>query len=429
MVSKINFDTMIEKLAIDNALILKEEKVLTDTKLRNLKPQGKMYKVPDREGLYVAVTTKGSVSFRYNYSLNGRQETLTLGLYGDGGITLNEARERLNDAKRLILKGVSPAREKARSKERVSEAKSFGDWAELWLRGYRMAESTRDMRRATYIRELKREYGNKLLFEISPDDLRALTDKIVARGAPATAVHAREVVLQVFRWAKERGEKVDNPALLVRPTAIATFEPRDRSLSPEEIGLMYRYMDRIGTSPQYRVAAKLLLLTMVRKSELANATWSEVSFTDAIWTIPKERMKRRLPHVVYLSRQALDFFIALKTFAGGSEYVLPSRYDSDLPMSNATANQVLTLTYRLAQKEGKSLGKFGPHDLRRTASTLLHEAGYNTDWIEKCLAHEQRGVRAVYNKAEYAEQRRSMLQDWADMIDDWTSKESVNSDQ
>ncbi|MBK9520603.1 MAG: tyrosine-type recombinase/integrase [Rhodocyclaceae bacterium] len=403
--------------------------MLTDTKLRNLKPQGKMYKVPDREGLYVAVTPKGSVSFRYNYSLNGRQETLTLGLFGDGGITLSEARERLGDAKRLILKGVSPAREKARSKERISEAKSFGEWAELWLRGYRMAESTRDMRRATYLRELKREYGNKLLFEISPDDLRSLTDKIVARGAPATAVHAREVVLQVFRWAKERGEKVDNPALLVRPAAIATFEPRDRSLSPEEIGLMYHYMDRVGTSPQYRVAAKLLLLTMVRKSELANATWSEVNFTDAVWTIPKERMKRRLPHVVYLSRQALDFFIALKTFAGGSEYVLPSRYDSDLPMSNATANQVLTLTYKQAQKEGKPLGKFGPHDLRRTASTLLHEAGYNTDWIEKCLAHEQRGVRAVYNKAEYAEQRRSMLQDWADMIDDWTSKESVNSDQ
>lgn len=429
MVSEIKFDTMIEKLAIDNALILKEEKVLTDTKLRNLKPQAKIYKVPDREGLYVAVTPKGAVSFRYNYSLNGRQETLTLGLFGDGGITLNEARERLNDAKRLILKGVSPAREKARAKERVSEAKTFGEWAELWLRGYRMAESTRDMRRATYNRELQREYGNKLLFEISPDDLRSLTDKIVARGAPATAVHAREVVLQVFRWAKERGEKVDNPALLVRPAAIATFEPRDRSLSPEEIGLMYRYMDRIGTSPQFRVAAKLLLLTMVRKSELANATWSEVNFTDAMWTIPKERMKRRLPHVVYLSRQALDFFIALKTFAGGSEYVLPSRYDSDLPMSNATANQVLTLTYKLAQKEGKPLGKFGPHDLRRTASTLLHEAGYNTDWIEKCLAHEQRGVRAVYNKAEYAEQRRSMLQDWADMIDDWTSKESMDSNR
>ena len=131
-------------------------------------------------------------------------------------------------------------------------------------------------------------------------------------------------------------------------------------------------------------------------------------------------MKRRNPHLVFLSRQALDFFIALKTLAGGSDYILPSRYDSDLPMSAATINQVLTLTYRLAQKEGVPLGKFGPHDLRRTASTLLHEAGYNSDWIEKCLAHEQKGVRAVYNKAEYRDQRRAMLQDWADMIDEWT---------
>ena len=183
---------------------------------------------------------------------------------------------------------------------------------------------------------------------------------------------------------------------------------------------MYRYMDRIGTSPQYRAAAKLLLLTMVRKSELSNAKWFEINFTEALWTIPKERMKRRNPHMVFLSRQALDIFIALKTFAGGSDYVLPSRYDSDLPMSNATVNQVLTLTYRLAQKEKQPLGKFGPHDLRRTASTLLHEAGYNTDWIEKALAHEQRGVRAVYNKAEYREQRTAMLQDWADMVDGWT---------
>ena len=250
----------------------------------------------------------------------------------------------------------------------------------------------------------------------------ALTDAIVERGAPATAVHVREVVLQVFRWAIERGQKVENPAELVRPTTIAKFEPRDRALTPDEIGLMYQYMERIGTTPSIRAAAKLLLLTMVRKSELTNATWSEINFSDALWTIPKERMKRRNPHLVFLSRQALDIFIALKTFAGGSDYVLPSRYDSDTPMSSATLNQVLTLTYRLAQKEGKPLSKFGPHDLRRTASTLLHEAGYNTDWIEKCLAHEQRGVRAVYNKAEYREQRTAMLQDWADMIDEWTLK-------
>lgn len=396
--------------------------MLTDTKLRNLKPKEKLYKVNDRDGLYAAVTPAGTISFRYNYSIHGRQETITFGRYGLGGITLAEAREQLGEAKKMIAAGKSPAKEKARAKARVKDADTFDAWAQKWLRGYQMADSTRDMRRSVYERELLPVFGKMKLQEISHEDLRALTDRIVERGAPATAVHARELVLQIFRWAIERGQKVDNPAELVRPASIARFEPRDRALTPEEIGLMYQYIERIGTSPSIRAAAKLLLLTMVRKSELTNATWSEINFTEALWTIPKERMKRRNPHLVFLSRQALDIFIALKTFAGGSEYVLPSRYDTDKPMSSATLNQVLTLTYRLAQKEGQPLAKFGPHDLRRTASTLLHEAGYNTDWIEKCLAHEQRGVRAVYNKAEYREQRAEMLQDWADMIDGWTAR-------
>lgn len=395
--------------------------MLTDTKLRNLKPQDKLYKVNDRDGLYVAVTPAGTISFRHNYSISGRQETLTIGRYGSGGITLAEARELLSEAKKMIAAGKSPAREKARDKSRVKDAETFGAWAEKWLRGYQMADSTRDMRKSVYNRELKKRFGNQKLSEITHEDLRAVTDAIVERGAPATAVHAREVVLQVYRWAIERGQKVENPAEMVRPNSIARFEPRDRALSPAEIGLMYRYMDRIGTSPQYRAAIKLLLLTMVRKSELSNATWEEINFSEALWTIPKQRMKRRNPHLVFLSRQALDIFIALKTFAGGSEFVLPSRYDSDLPMSAATLNRVLAVTYQAAQKDGEQLGKFGPHDLRRTASTLLHEAGYNTDWIEKCLAHEQKGVRAIYNKAEYREQRAAMLQDWADMIDEWTS--------
>lgn len=199
-----------------------------------------------------------------------------------------------------------------------------------------MADSTRDMRTSVYTREVKKRFGNQKIVEITHEDLRVLTDTIVERGAPATAVHAREVVLQVYRWAIERGQKVENPADMVRPTTIARFEPRDRSLSPAAIGLMCRYMDRVGTSPQYRDAAKLLLLTMVRKSELSNATWDEINFSEALWTIPKERMKRRSPHLVFLSQQALDIFIALKTFAGGSEFVLPSRYDSDTPMSSAT---------------------------------------------------------------------------------------------
>ena len=377
----------------------------------------------DRDGLYVAVIPSGGISFRYNYTLNGRQETVTFGCYGSGGITLAEARERLHEAKRMIAAGESPARQKARTKDASRTEKTFGDWAEEWLRGYEMAESTRDMRRACYERELEPVFGRLKLAEVTEDDLRALTDKIVARGAPATAVHAREVTMMVFRWAWERGQRVPNPADHVRPSSIAKFTPRDRALSPEEIRLMYEYLEKVGTGPQFRAAAKLLLLTLVRKGELTAARWDEISFTDALWTIPKERMKLRRAHLVPLSNQALDMLMALKTFSGGSAFVLPSRYDGETHMSAATLNRVLEVAYTKAQADGKALGKFGPHDLRRTASTLLHEAGYSSDWIEKQMAHEQKGVRAVYNKAEYRAQRTAMLQDWADMVDNWTLKQ------
>lgn len=399
--------------------------MLTDTKLRNLKPGEKAYKLTDRDGLYITVLTTGTISFRYNYRINGRQETLVLGRYGTGGITLAEARELLSEAKKGLAAGKSPSRQKAREKQKIKEADSFGEWAELWLKDHQMAESTRDMRRSVFERDLKGLFGRLKMTEITHEDLRSLCDKIVERGAPATAIHAREVVHMVFRYAMERGHKYENPAELVRPTSIARFQPKDRSLTPEEIRILYQYLERISTSPTIRLAVKVLLLTMLRKSELIEATWEEINFTDAVWTIPAERMKRRNPHNVYLSRQVLDIFVALKTCAGGSRYVLPSRYDPDIHMSKATLNQVTTLAFKLAQKEGKPLGKFGPHDLRRTASTLLHEAGYNTDWIEKCLAHEQKGVRAVYNKAEYSEQRRAMLQDWADMIDQWTKPQQL----
>lgn len=397
--------------------------MLTDAKLRTLKSADKPYKLSDRDGMYVMVLTTGTISFRYNYRINGRQETLVLGSYGgSGGMTLSEARERLIEAKKGLAAGQSPARQKAREKQRAVAAGTFGEWAEIWLKKHTMAESTRDMRRSVYERELAGKFGRQKMQEVTHEDLRALCDKIVDRGAPATAVHARDIVLMVYRYANERGNQYENPADKVRPSSIAKFQPKDRALAPEEIGLMYQYLERVSTVPTNKMAVKLLLLTMLRKSELTEATWDEVSFTDAVWIIPGERMKRRNPHIVYLPSQAIDILVTLKTCAGESRYLLPSRYDADKPISKATLNQVTTLTYSAAQKEGKPLGKFGPHDLRRTASTLLHEAGYNSDWIEKCLAHEQKGVRAVYNKAEYAEQRRRMLQDWADMVSRWTTR-------
>ncbi len=394
--------------------------MLTDAALKNLKPKPKGYKVTDRDGMYVHVSPHGTITFRLDYRLNGRRETLNLGRYGRDGISLLVARERCLDARREVREGRSPAIEKQREKRRLKEAHSFGEFAEKWFEKAPMADSTRDMRRSIYKRELETKWKNRLLTEITPDDLRGLCGKIVDRDAPATAIHVRDIVKQIYGFAILHGEKVENPADSVGPAAIATFRPRDRSLSPTEIRLALGLLEKIATLPTIRLGLRLILMTMVRKSELQDAVWDEVDFENAVWTIPAARMKRSKAHNVYLSTQALDIFIALKTCAGNSRYVLPSRYDAGAPMSRATFNRVTTAIYDLAQKEGLPLEAFTVHDLRRTGSTLLNELGFNRDWIEKCLAHEEgHSSRGVYNKAEYEVQRRHMLQEWSDTIDAW----------
>lgn len=394
--------------------------MLTDAALKALKPESKMYKVSDRDGMYVRVMTSGAISFRLDYRLNGRRETVYLGKYGRDGISLARARELCIDARRAISEGRSPAIEKQREKRRLKEAKSFGQFGEKWLVNAPMADSTRAMRRSIFERELLPVWRNRLLTEITPDDLRAHCAKIVDRGAPATAIHVRDILKQIYAFAILHGEKVANPADDVGPASIATFAPKDRSLSPAEIRVMLRLLEKVATLPTIRLGMKLYLLTMVRKSELQDAVWDEVDFENAVWTIPKERMKRSKAHNVYLSRQTLDIMIALKTCAGNSRYLLPSRYDADAPMSRATFNRVTYAVVEQAKKEGLPLEPFTVHDLRRTGSTLLNELGFNSDWIEKCLAHEDgRSSRGVYNKAEYEVQRRHMMQEWSDIVDAW----------
>lgn len=398
--------------------------MLTDAGLKALKPKDKPYKVTDRDGMYVRVATTGTISFRLDYRLNGRRETIAFGKYGRDGITLAHARELCLDAKRAVREGRSPAMEKQRAKRRIKEAKSFGQFGEKWLTQSTMADSTRAMRRSVFDRELLPVWNNRLLTEITPPDLRTLCAKIVERGAPATALHARDIVKQVYSFAILHGEKVPNPADEVGPASIAKFAPRDRALSPTEIRLMLRLLEEVTTLPTIRLGLRLILMTMVRKSELQNAVWDEVDFENALWTIPKERMKRSKAHNVYLSRQALDIFIALKTCSGNSRFVLPSRYRADAPMSPATLNRVTYLIAERAEQEGLPLEPFTVHDLRRTGSTLLNELGFNRDWIERCLAHEDsNSSRGVYNKAEYEIQRRHMLQEWSDVVDAWVKGE------
>ena len=397
--------------------------MLTDTKLKNLKPQDKIYKVSDRDGLYVAVLTSGSVSFRYDYRINGRRETLTIGQYGRDGITLAEAREELIAAKKLLKAGKSPAAAKRDGIRRISGAETFATHTVAYMNHVTLADSTRQMKQSVIDRDILPVLGNKVMAEITTGMVRDLCDKIVSRGGRATAVQARQIINSIYRYANDRGHGFFNPAAAINPTVIAVFKPKTRSLPPEEIGALFRALDKVSTLPTLKLAVKLVLITMVRKNEFILATWKEVDFRRATWSIPAERMKASREHVIYLPTQAQDLMVGLQMCAGGSEYLLPGRYDIRKPLSNAALNSVIDRSTEVANRDGEALQSLCVHDLRRTGSTLLHEAGYPSDWIEKALAHEQKGVRAVYNKAEYADGRTYMLQQWADMIDAWIAGE------
>ncbi|EJD6084425.1 tyrosine-type recombinase/integrase [Proteus mirabilis] len=393
--------------------------MLTDTKLRSLKPQDKLYKVSDRDGLYVAVTKSGVISFRYDYRFNGRRETVTFGRYSADGITLAEARAELIEAKRLLNAGISPASKKRDGIESKKIGTVFKDYTVNFLNDAQYADSTRAMKEAIIEKEIYPVFGKLQLEEITTPRLRALCEKIKDRGAKATALQVREIVGSVFTYAIDRGYEISNPADAIKASSIGTFQARERAMSPKEIGILFRELENYSCYPTLKLAVKFVLLTLVRKSEFIHATWDEIDFKNRQWVIPKGRMKGRKEHVIYLSDQAMDILTGMKVCAMGSDYLMPGRYDIKKPLSNAALNNVIDGTVKRINEKGIEFEPVTVHDLRRTASTLLHEAGYNSDWIEKCLAHVQNGVRAVYNKAEYAEQRKKMLQEWADMVDEW----------
>lgn len=422
---------------------------LTDLQLKGLKARDKAYKVSDRDGLYAYVAPSGSVSLRYDYRIGKRRETLTLGRYDATasarvprplevlefgmGLSLAEARLLLNKAKRSLEQGVSPSRAKAEKKAAETEALTFGKWVERYLefkgdpksKGEQLADSTLAMRRSTYKRALEKPLGKLMLEEITPNRLATLCDDIKAQRGPAVAVHAREIVL-MYRHAQRKGIEVSNPAERVQASAIARFEPRDRALSPSELRLLLAALDQAPTMPTLRLAVRFVLLTGVRKGEFIGATWDEIDFGSETWTIPSRRMKGGKPHIVYLSDQALDILTTLRSCFSASRYLHPGRYDSDLPISDATLNRVIAMAIARIRIETPDFTPFTVHDLRRTFSTSLNRAKFDERWIEMALAHVPRNrIAATYNVARYAAERRIMMQAWADILTRWEQGESA----
>ncbi|HPT49728.1 MAG TPA: tyrosine-type recombinase/integrase [Accumulibacter sp.] len=414
---------------------------LTDTKLRNLKPGEKAYQEADEGGLFVEVMPGGAKVWRLRYRLAGKQEKVTLGDYPT--YSLGEARTWRDDCKALAGRGLSPmalkrgdpvpddtapavkemaqafvrnwcmkAVERAKAKE--AEAKAADTVEAFALRWYaEIAEpansSPRNIKRILD-KDVIPALGAKQIADVTVTDILAITDKIKNRGADQMALQTRNVLKRLFAYAIAREKTTFNPAAAIEAKFIAQAKSRDVALTPEEVGRLLRAIYQSSMKRAHKLALHLLILCMVRKSELIEAKWEEIDFDRAEWSIPGERMKKDKPHLVPLSRQAVAMFEELKGLASGSDWVFPSRGELKQPIAKSTLN----VAVRALEIEVRD---FVIHDFRRTASTHLHEAGFNSDWIEKALAHETKGIRGVYNRAQYADQRREMLQWWADFVD------------
>lgn len=390
---------------------------LTDTKLRSLKPGSRAKQYADGGGLFIEVMPGGARVWRMRYRLAGRQEKVTFGPYPAIGLT--EARLKREEAKGEIAHGLSPMRVRRHRKIEATQPNTVEAFAEVWLADVVQKTNSRPRNIERVVRkDIIRAIGRKRVADVTPADVLAITDRIKARGSDTVALLTRNVLKRLFAYAIARELTTFNPAAAVEARFIATAKSRDRTLSADEIGRFLKAVYASSMRRSHKLALHLLILCMVRKGELTGARWDEFDFDKAEWTIPAERMKKDRPHVVYLSAQALDLFRELKTLACGSPFVMPSRGSLERPISHSALNQaVRTLDLELHD--------FVIHDFRRTASTHLNEMGFNSDWIEKALAHGQKGVRGVYNKAEYSDARARMLQQWADFVQSQVEERKV----
>lgn len=388
--------------------------VLTDTKIKNSKPRDRSYRLPDGLGLHLFVHKNGSKLWQIRYRYEKHEQTASLGPYPL--VSLAEARLKRDELKKLLIEGKNPAQVKRSeaTNKKAEAASKFQLVAEQWFAQW---SKVRSPRHAGYVRrrleaDVFPDIGELSVTALRPLDIVKIIKKIDARGATDIAKRAFQMIGAICRYAVAHGMIERDPTRDVRPSDILVAKrPTNyaRIEASELPGLMHAIEGYPGASTT-RLALKLLSLTFVRTSELIAARWDEIHFEEANWRIPAERMKMRSPHVVPLSRQALEALRTLHLLTGHSKLLFPGERDRSRSMSN---NTILKSLERLGYK-----GRMTGHGFRGLASTILHEHGFEHAHIETQLAHQERNrVSAAYNHALYLKQRAEMMQWWADRLD------------
>lgn len=385
--------------------------MLTDRQLRGLLPRPNRYTTADARGLYIEVMPSGVMTWRYRYKLAGKAEKLTIGTYP--AMSLAAARTRRDQAEALVTAGTSPAKQKQKAKARIDDATTVAEFAERFFRDIQ-AKDRKDptMPRRYLDKDILPFIGARAMSSLTAEDVRAIVWRKKDHGFDAAAGQIRGLLRRMCDYAVTCGVLTANPALAIPMRHVHKANARDRTLSPAEVGQFIVATRESNMRRQFALALHLLLLTLARKSELLLARWDDVHIESAEWHVPVENSKTGKPHVVYLSRQSVAIFERLRSLASGSALVLPGRGSLTRPFAHNALNRALH-----EAMAGTDIPAFTVHDLRRTASTLLHENGWPSDVVEKALNHTIGGVRGVYNRAEYADKRREMLQFWADYVD------------
>jgi integrase len=387
---------------------------LNDSKLKSLKPKDKPYKITDRDGLFIDVLPSGVMTWRFQYHLNSKREKVTFGRFPEIGLAA--ARKMRNEAAALVAIGQSPARGKQADKDaakiEAGKSSTFKDLSERWFADDVAFKS--EKWQYSVLNWLKLDIlpriGEMRPTDILERDITAIVSAVVARGSPASANKVRVICLQIFRYAVRKKEVAGNPAIDIEVVATPNAK-NHRALGVEEIGPFLLALDAIGAKEVNKLAIKLMLLTFTRKNEMRLAKWAEFDLENGVWEIPAHRMKMRQAHRVYLSQQVLGLLDQLKPLAFGGKFLFSNNSTLSRPIGHTTINSII---------DRLDIGgaRFVPHGFRATASSILNEANFRPDVIEKQLAHKAvNRVRAVYNQAEYGQERREMLQWWADYVD------------
>lgn len=385
---------------------------LNNKQIESAKPQEKPYKMADGGGMYLLINNKGGKYWRLKYRFDGKEKLLSIGTYPE--ISLKEARQRREEAKKKLEKGLDPSQEKKLEKlqRNINNQNNFESIARQW---HEKQMQRWTARHAFYVlrrleADIFKEIGTRPITEITAPELLYTIQKIEKRGAIDIAKRALQTCGQIFRYAIARGITDRDISQDLKGALTTRKKTNYARLKEDELPDLLNDIEKYDGEYQTKLALKFMTLTFVRTIELRGARWEGFNFDKKEWHIPAIRMKTRKKHIVPISQQTLKIIEEIKKLNGTRQLLFPSQINSNKPISE---NTLLYALYRMGYHSRMTV-----HGFRGIASTILNERGFNKDHIERQLAHDdQDGVRASYNHAQYLPERHKMMQWWGDYLD------------